>query len=178
MRNLKKLLVLILFAAATISAGAQNQKFGHIDLQALVQLMPERATAETEFNTFQSDLEDVLAEMQQNYQQKQQNYQQKLTELEQLGDEASEVKRNAKITELQELQQRIQNYQMTAQQQLQQKQAELLSPVFDKAEAAIEEVAKEQGLLYVFDIGSRVVLYKSNQSVDLLPMVKQKLGIQ
>jgi outer membrane protein len=171
MRNLKKLFVLILCAVATISAGAQNQKFGHIDLQALVQLMPERATAETEFNNFQSDLEDVLGEMQQ-------NYQQKLTELEQLGDGASEVRRNAKITELQELQQRIQNYQMTAQQQLQQKQAELLSPVFDKAEAAIEEVAKEQGLLYVFDIGSRVVLYKSNQSVDLLPMVKQKLGIQ
>ena len=171
MRNLKKLFVLILCAVATISAGAQNQKFGHIDLQALVQLMPERTTAETEFNNFQSDLEDVLGEMQQ-------NYQQKLTELEQLGDGASEVRRNAKITELQELQQRIQNYQMTAQQQLQQKQAELLSPVFDKAEAAIEEVAKEQGLLYVFDIGSRVVLYKSNQSVDLLPMVKQKLGIQ
>ena len=171
MRNLRKLCVLILFAAATISASAQNQKFGHIDLQALVQVMPERATAETQFNTFQSDLEDVLEEMQQ-------NYQQKLTELEKLTAEASEVKRNAKITELQELQQRIQNYQMTAQQQLQQKQAELLSPVFDKAEAAIEEVAKEQGLLYVFDIGSRVVLYKSNQSVDLLPMVKQKLGIQ
>jgi outer membrane protein len=95
-----------------------------------------------------------------------------------LGTETSEVKRNAKITELQELQQRIQNYQMTAQQQLQQKQGEVLAPVFDKAEAAIEEVAKEQGLLYVFDIGSRVVLYKSNQSVDLLPMVKQKLGIQ
>ncbi|MEE4287398.1 MAG: OmpH family outer membrane protein [Mariniphaga sp.] len=171
MRKLKKLFVLILFAAATISASAQNQKFGHIDLQALVQLMPERAAAETAYNTFQTDLEDVLAEMQQ-------NYQQKLTELEQLGAEASEVRRNAKITELQELQQRIQNYQMTAQQQLQQKQAEVLSPVFDKAEAAIEEVAKEQGLLYVFDIGSRVVLYKSNQSVDLLPMVKQKLGIQ
>jgi len=95
-----------------------------------------------------------------------------------LGAEASEVRRNAKITELQELQQRIQNYQMTAQQQIQQKQAELLSPVFDKAEQAIEEVGKEQGLLYVFDIGSQVVLYRSNQSIDILPMVKQKLGIE
>jgi len=66
---------------------------------------------------------------------------------------------------------------MSAQQQLQQKQAELLTPVFDKAEAAIEEVAKEQGLIYVFDVGPQVVLYKSNQSVDILPMVKQKLGI-
>jgi outer membrane protein len=108
----------------------------------------------------------------------QQNYQQKLAELEQLGEDASEVRRNAKITELQEIQQRVQNYQVTANQQLQQKQAELLQPVFDKAEKAIEEVAQEQGLLYVFDVGSRVVLYKSNQSVDLLPLVKQKLGIQ
>ena len=70
MRNLINLLVLVLFTGAFSTAKAQNLKFGHIDLQALVQLMPERATAETEFNKFQSDLEDVLAEMQQNYQQK------------------------------------------------------------------------------------------------------------
>jgi outer membrane protein len=171
MRNLMKSFVLLLFAAFTISASAQNLKFGHIDLQALVQVMPERTTAETEFNTFQTDLEEVLGEMQQ-------NYQQKLVELEQLGEDASEVRRNAKISELQELQQRIQNYQVTAQQQLQQKQSELLSPVFEKAETAIEEVAKEQGLFYVFDVGANVVLYKSNQSVDILPLVKQKLGIQ
>jgi len=171
MRNLIKFFALLLFAGFFTSAQAQNLKFGHVDLQSLVQLMPERATAETEFNTFQSELEDVLGEMQQ-------NYQQKLQELEQLGENASEVKRNAKITELQDIQQRIQNYQMTAQQQLQKKQTELLQPVFDKAENAIEEVAKEQGLIYVFDVGTKVVLYKSNQSMDILPMVKEKLGIQ
>ena len=171
MRNLMKPLVLLFFAVAAVSASAQTQKFGHIDLQALVQIMPERASAETKYNAFQADLEEVYGEMQQ-------NYQQKLTELEKLNNETSEVRRNAKISELQELQQRIQNYQMSAQQQMQQKQAELLEPVFDKAEQAIEEVAKEQGLLYVFDIGTRVVLYKSNQSVDILPMVKKKLNIQ
>jgi outer membrane protein len=171
MRNLIKLFALLIFAGIFTSAGAQNLKFGHIDLQALVQVMPERASAETTFNNFQSELEEVLGEMQQ-------NYQQKLNELEQLGEGASEVKRNAKISELQDIQQRIQNYQMTANQQLQQKQAELLQPVFDKAENAIQDVAKEQGLLYVFDTGTRVVLYKSNQSMDLLPLVKQKLGLQ
>jgi outer membrane protein len=170
MRNLMKPFVLLFFIAVTVSAGAQTKKFGHIDLQALVQVMPERASAETEFNKFQADLEDVLGEMQQ-------NYQQKLSELEKMGADVSEVRRNARITELQELQQRIQNYTFNAQQQLQQKQAELLSPVFDKAEQAIEEVAKEQGLLYVFDMGSRVVLYKSNQSIDILPMVKKKMNI-
>ncbi len=170
MRNLMKICaVLLLFVAAT-SANAQGLKFGHIDLQALIQIMPERVAAETEFNNFQTELEDVLGEMQT-------NYQQKLKELEQLGNAASEIKRNAKVTEIQDIQQRIQNYQVTAQQQLQQKQQEVLKPVFDKAEAAIGEVAKEQGLMYVFDTSSNVVIYKSNQSVDVLPLVKKKLGI-
>lgn len=171
MRKLIKLFVVLVFAVTAVSANGQNLKFGHIDLQGLVQLMPESTEAESEFSAFQGDLEEVFGEMQQ-------NYQQKLTELEKLGEEASEVKRNAKIAELQELQQRIQNYQATANQQLQQKRAEVLEPVFDKAEKAIEEVAKEQGLLYVFDTGTRVVLYKSNQSIDLLPLVKKKLNIQ
>ena len=172
MRNLMKLTAVLFFVIATASVNAQTLKFGHIDMQALIQVMPERATAETEFNNFQSDIEDVFGQMQK-------EYQQKLAELQQLGDAASEVKRNAKVTEIQDLQQRMQNYQQSAQQQLQQKQAELLKPVFDKADSIIAVVAKEKGLIYVFDAGANsVVLYKSNQSVDLLPLVKAKMGIQ
>ncbi len=171
MRNLLKFAAVLLFVVAAATANAQTPKFGHIDLQALVQVMPERATAETEFNKFQGELEDILAEMNT-------DYQKKLTELQQMGDSASQIKKNAKITELQDLQQRMQNYQVTAQQQLQQKNGELLSPVFDKAQKAIEEVAAEKGLLYVFDTGTGVVLFKSNQSLDLLPLVKTKLGIK
>jgi len=170
MRNLMKLTAVLLFVVTAVTVNAQ-QKFGHIDLQALIQVMPERATAETEFNTFQGELEDILGDMQK-------ELQTKMTEFEGMGETVSEIKKNAKITEIQDLQQRIQNYQVTAQQQLQQKQGELLQPVFDKAEKAIEEVAKEKGLLYVFDIGTKVVLYKSAQSIDVLPLVKTKLGIQ
>jgi outer membrane protein len=171
MRNLMKLFTLLTFVGVTATAGAQDLKFGHIDLQAIVQLMPERVAAETEFNNLQTELENVYAEMQQ-------NYQQKLQELEQFGADVSEVKRHAKITELQDFQQRMQNYQQTAQQQMQQKQGQVLKPVFDKAQAAISKVAKEQGLIYVFDPGAGMVLYKSNQSMDLLPLVKKELGIE
>ena len=170
MRNLMKFIAVVLFVGLTASVSAQTPKFGHIDLQALIQVMPERATAETQFNTFQGDLEDIFGEMQK-------DLQTKMGEFEALGDSASEIKKNAKIAEIQDMQQRVQNYQQTAQQQLQQKQSELLQPVFDKAEKAIGEVAKEKGLIYVFDTGTKVVLYKSNDSVDLLPLVKTKLGI-
>jgi outer membrane protein len=173
MRNLLKFIVVFLLTVTAVSANGQTLKFGHIDLQALVQVMPERATAETQFNAFQGEVEEVFNGMQK-------ELQQKYAELEQLGDSASEIKKNAKITEVQDLNQRLQNYQTSAQQQIQQKYSELLKPVFDKATKAIEEVAIEKGLIYVFDTpaGGSTVLYKSNQSLDLLPLVKQKLGIQ
>ena len=166
MRNLMKLSAVLLLTA---SVNAQTLKFGHIDMNALIQVMPERAKAETDFNKFQSDLEDVYGDLQK-------DLQTKMQEFDSLDANVSEVKRNAKVSEITDLQQRIQNYQQSAQQQLQQKNTELMKPIYDKAQKAIEEVAKEQGLIYVFDANS--LLYKSNQSVDILPMVKQKLGIQ
>lgn len=170
MRNLMKFIAVVFFVGITASVSAQTLKFGHIDLQALIQVMPERATAETEFNKFQGELEEVFGELQK-------DLQTKMGEFEAMGDDVSDIKKNAKVAEIQDMQQRIQNYQQTAQAQLQEKQAELLQPVFDKAEKAIEEVAKEKGLIYVFDIGTKVVLYKSNDSMDVLPFVKTKLGI-
>ncbi len=171
MRKFTPLFIAFLFAIISTAGNAQTLKFGHIDLQALIQDMPERETVETEFNGFQKDLEDILGEMQK-------DYQTKLGELEQLGEEVSELKRNAKISELQNLQERIQGYQMNAQQQIQQKYQELLNPLYEKAQVAINEVAREQELIYVFETSSNVVLYKSNHSIDLFPMVKQQLGIE
>ncbi len=170
MNSIIKLIAAFTFIIFTVNANGQEKKFGHIDLQALIQALPEIKSAEAEMNTFQKELEDVLAEMQQNYQTSLQN-------LEQLAPDASEVKRNAAISELQNLQQRIQGYQQNAQQQIQQKYQELLNPLYEKATGAVEEVAAELKLIYVFDTGTNVLLYKSNESVDLLPLVKEKLGI-
>ncbi len=173
MKNLMKLVVVVFMLMTTVAtSNAQTLKFGHIDLQSLIQVMPERATAEEQFNKFQKELEDVYADIQK-------EYKTKLTEFEALGEDASQVKKDAKVAELQDIQQRMQNYQVTAQQQVQKKYSELLQPVFEKAENAIAEVAKEKGLIYVFDAGTsnKTLLYKSNQSVDVLPLVKAKLGI-
>lgn len=169
MRNLIKTAVVFLFVVVTATVSAQTPKFGHVDLQALVQVMPERAAALVELNTFQGDLEEIMGEMQK-------DYQTKLSEFETLGEDVSEIKKKAKITEIQDIQQRIQNYQGSAQQQLQSKNAEVMKPIYDKAQKAIGDVAKEEGLIYVFEVNS--LLYKSNESVDVLPLVKLKLGIE
>ena len=55
------------------------------------------------------------------------------------------------------------------------KQDELMAPVIDKATKAVEEVGKEQGLIYVFyDAG---LLYKGEGAMDIMPLVKAKLNL-
>jgi len=171
MRNLFKIIVVLFIVTASAATNAQTLKFGHIEFQALIQIMPEMSTAQIEMDKFQKDLNDVFDELYE-------KYQQILAELEQLtsNPDASEVRRNAKLTEFQEMQTRIENYRNNASQQIDRKQTELLQPIINKAQATIEEVARAQGLIYVFD--SDYLLYKSNSSVDVLPLVKEKMGIK
>ena len=169
MRNLLKFAAVLLFVVASTAINAQNLKFGHIELEALIQVMPESVTAQTELENFQKDLEEVLSELYD-------GYQQRITEFGQLDADVSEVRRNAKITEIQELETRIDNFRNNATQQIEQKRAELIQPILSKAEAAIEEVARAQGLIYVFDSSS--LFYKSNSSIDVLPLVRENLGIK
>ncbi|MDR2911444.1 MAG: OmpH family outer membrane protein [Bacteroidales bacterium] len=168
MNNLSKIAAILLFVVASATANAQTLKFGHIEFQALIPIMPEYAAAQTELEKFQQDLEEVLTELNE-------GYQQKLAEFEQLGTDVSDVRRTAKVTEIQEIGTRIENYRTSAYQQIEQKQTELLQPIIEKARVAIEEVAKAQSLVYVFDSG--LLLYKSNSSIDVLPLVREKLGI-
>ena len=171
MKSVFKICVLGILLLSAGFANAQAPKFGHIDLQALVQIMPERATAEKQFTAYQKELEDALGVMQKDFQTLYMEYAAK-------RDSLSETVRKMKEDDLNAKNERIQTYQQNAQQQLQTKQAELLKPVFDKADKAIKEVGAEKGLVYVFDMSSRVILYNSKESVDILPFVKTKLGIQ
>ena len=168
MRNILKVIVLFvaLFAG---SVSAQTYKFGHIDFQQLLQVMPERDAATKALQKHATELENQLTNMQKEYQTKVQAY---IAQ----RDSLSEAVRSAKENDLQDLQQRIQNFQAVAQQDLQKKQDEQFQPIIKKARAAVDEVAKEEGLIYVFDVNN--LLYHSAQSEDILPLVKKKLGIQ
>jgi outer membrane protein len=168
MRNILKVIVLFvaLFAG---SASAQTYKFGHIDFQQLLQVMPERDVAQKAMQKHATELENQLTTMQNEYQTKVQAY---IAQ----RDSLSEAVRSAKENDLQDLQQRIQNFQSVAQKDLQKKQEEQFQPIVKKARAAVDAVAKEEGLIYVFDVNN--LLYHSAQSEDILPLVKKKLGIQ
>ena len=171
MKSFFKIYVLGILMLSAGFANAQTPKFGHIDLQALIQIMPERATAEKQFLDFRKGLENDLGVMQKEAQTKYVEYIAK-------RDSMSETLRKMKDEEFGAMNERIQTYQQNASQQLDAKQAEVFKPVLEKADKAIKEVGAEKGLIYVFDMSSRTILYNSKESLDILPLVKTKLGIK
>ena len=78
--------------------------------------------------------------------------------------------------ELQEMQQRIQLFYQTAEQDIQKKQQELLTPVHEKLTKAIKAVGEREGYTYIFD--SAAMVYVSPSAENLMEPVKKQLGIK
>ena len=172
MRNyLKVLAVSVLMALPLMSFGQKAYKFGHFNSQEIIQAMPERDSAQVKLQKYQKTLEDQLEVMQVEYNNKLQKY---LEEKEKLTD----LIRKTREEELGQYQQRIQQYQENASTELRQKQEELMQPIADKIKKAINDLGKENGFLYIFDLSSNTIQYHSADSQDITPLLKAKLNIK
>ncbi|MDD2197187.1 MAG: OmpH family outer membrane protein [Bacteroidales bacterium] len=171
---MKKLLTTALVAITFISTSSvfaqSNLKFAHINGQELVMVMPERDTAELKLQAYGQDLSEQIEELHVEYNNKVQTFMQRRETL-------TAAIRDAREKELSELQQRIQEFEGTAQQDYQRMQGELMRPLMDKADKAIKAVAEREGYIYVFDTSAGGVVYFSKASTDILPLVKKELGI-
>jgi outer membrane protein len=170
MKNLSKAVIILFLAFFTTATFAQvKQKFGHIDSNELLKLMPGRDSAQAKIAAYSKTLETQLKGMQSELETKYQDYQT-------MEPNLTDLIKQTKQKELQDIQARIEAFQQSAQDDLQKKQEELLKPIIDKAKAAIEKVAKENQFTYIFDAGLGVLLY-SDPTQDILPMVKKELGL-
>ena len=165
---MKKITLFTLISLLTLNLIGQN-KFGYIDSQELLILMPERKSAENELQNFAKTLESQLELMSAEYQESAQQYQ---------ANEASysDLVKQDKIAEITGLEQRIQSFQQNAQQSLQKKEQELLEPILEKARKAIDEVAIEGSYTYIFDKSQGTLLY-AKESENILNLVKNKLKL-
>lgn len=167
MKNYFKLVVLSAFILCTYIGNAQ--KIAHIDLDSLITLMPESKKAQEDVQVYAKQLEEQVIAMQTELQTKYDEYQAK-------NKDWAEIVRASKEKELNDLNQRIQDFQQQAQTDYQTKSAQLSKPVYDKAKKAIDEVAKANGYKYVLDTSLGMVLYHE-ASDDILSQVIKKLGI-
>ena len=160
--------VLVLFLTFPFFAFAQNTqvKLGHLDVQALFTSLPEVAAIETTMKQQTEQHEKEMKRMED-------EYNRKLAEFQEGQDKWDDTIKKNRVEELQTLQTKMQNYFQSAQQSLQKRQEELQTPLRDKIMKAINQVGTEDGFLYIYD--ANMLLFKSEQSIDVTPLVKKKL---
>lgn len=171
MKNVFVLFISLLLFVNVQSLQAQVKlKLGHINSTELMELMPGRDSAQKVLQDYAKSLDEQLTLMNNEFQTKYQDY---------MTNEATflEPIKQMKQKELLDLQTRIDDFKTQAQDLLSKKETELVQPLIDKAKKAIDEVAVEKGYNYIFDTGTGALIYYQD-SDDILPFVKAKLGIQ
>lgn len=168
---MKKTIKTLVIAGLTIVAfSASSQKLAHINLDSLLRSMPESDSARKVGQGHYQMLESEVQSMEKEYQDKVQDYQAHQSTY-------TELIKNTKQQEIQDMGQRIQAFQTSAQSDLQRFNDSITKPIINKAKNAVTAVAKEHHYNYVFDTSSGVVLYSEN-SDDIYDMVAEKLGLK
>ena len=170
MKHFTKVIFILAIAAISFSAKAQTSKFGHINSADLIQLMPETKQSDSTLRKFGESLDSQLKTMTAEYQSKLQKYQSG-------RDSMPDAIKAVKEKELEDLGNRIQDFQQTAQESIQKKKEDLYGPILKKADQAIKDVAKDKGFSYIFDTSSGTVLY-AQDSDDIMNLVKTKMGLK
>ena len=171
MKRLSWMMVLCCLVMGSIYAQNEKQKIGHINTGNLMEMMPEIKSADASLSAFQDSIQAVEATMIAAFE-KEYNEFVKLANAGELTKVATERKQN----ELAQKQQEIVDYRKEVQLVVMKKRQELMTPILDKLQKAIDEVAKENGFHYIFDVGSGALLF-ANDSQDVEELVKKKLGV-
>ncbi len=168
MKRIVKISFLLLVAFG-IASSAQAQKFGYVNSAAILAEMPEVKQLEANLDALQKQLQKKGQNMVQQLQQDYQAIQQKVA-----NGELSPKMQEEEAKKLEDKQAEIAKFEQDMVKQLQEKRDKELQPILEKVNQAIADVAKENGLQFIFDEG--VILF-ADESQDVGPLVKTKLGI-
>lgn len=166
--NMKKIILLAAMAIVSTAGFAQN-KFAHVNFSELVQLMPEADEARATMTASSNEAQSTYQAMVEEYQSKMQEYQQK-------SSTWTQTIRESKENSLMDMQQRIQEFEQSIQQELSLQQNQLMSPIYQKAQETVEKLAKSGGYIYVFEASS-LLYVDASQSTDLTPSARKALNI-
>ena len=158
----------ILMALLLVPMSIFAQKFGHFDSSAIIQLMPEYTTAQTEIQQLQAQYENDLKRMRDELKKKSEEYEKEKANL-------LDNVRQRRETELQDLYNRIQQSYQDNQKSLQETSQQAIS---DKMLGVIKQIGTEGGFVYIMDVSAGIPYISTTLSTDVTADIKQKLGLK
>ena len=169
-----KKIALVMLLALPMGVFAQNLKFGHINAQEIITVMPEFTKAQNDIQTLEKQLTAELQRAQEEFNKKYQDIQQAIAK-DSLPPNIAERRQK----ELQDMMQRQEQFQQDAQQQMAKAQNDAMAPIYQKLDNAIKAVGAAEGVIYIFDLARTSIPYvNESQSINLTSKVKANLGIK
>ena len=171
---MKKLFrIMFLGVALFVMSGVANAqvKIAHVNTAEVLDAMPDKTKAEKDLEKYYGELQSQLETMAKEYQTKMQDYEANQATM-------SNLVKQSKEKEIIDIQTRIQQFQANAEGDFENKRAELLKPILDKIQNAINAVGKEKGYTYILDLATGATVYVGTDAVDCTKDVKAKLGIK
>ena len=166
---MKKIILIAAMVIMSVAAMAQDFKFGYVDFNEVIMLMPEMDEARKTIEENQKTNEEILMTMYKEYETKMQQYQQN-------NATWTPAVREMKEKEIMQLEQNLQQNQQVLQQEIQQLQQQLQAPIYEKAQKVVNDLAKAKGLALVFEKNSLLYLDPA-QGIDLTPEARTALKI-
>ena len=164
---MKKILIALLMLAPVATFA---QKFGHVNMQEVMQAMPEFTAAQADLKKLEEQYSTDLKQMQDEIQRK----------AEALDKEQATLPDNIKQRRQQELQDAYQKYQESLQdnqQALQKAEQEKMAAIQQKMLDAVKAIGQEGGYVYIMTTNS-IPYISTTLSTDVTAQVKTKLGLK
>ena len=167
-----RILLAVIFANAFLMLSAQEGKFGFIDFNATLRIMPDYLEAEMNLRQIQNDYHEEVERSKREFERQ---YIEFMLEQDHLS--ASIVAKRQK--ELQLLMDNNAKFRDNVQQELESRRDEMLMPIRKKLLNAVSEVCNAQNLDYVVDTGKGTYLYiNQEKGVDITDSVYDILGVE
>ncbi|MEM1324866.1 MAG: OmpH family outer membrane protein [Bacteroidota bacterium] len=167
MKNILRIATLCL-AMVAFAASAQAQKFGYVNTNKILENLPAVKQADANIAAMQQQLENKYKKDLEALQAAYTAVQQKM----QTG-ELSPKQQEEEAAKLKTQEDKLRAFEAESQNKLVAKRNELVQPILDRVNNAIQAVGKEGGYQFIFD--EQVLLYK-DASQDVTEQVKAKLA--
>ncbi len=151
------------------------QKIGYANIDALLKIMPESQSMQQVLTLYQAKLMEKLEIKKQNFQSQVTAY----VELKKMPQDL--LKMQALESELAKLQNEIKIETASVEHRVKLKKAELITPILQKFQAAIDSISKDEGYDYILnsvDSAGMSIILHGPQEHDLTEKLIRRLGIQ
>ena len=149
-----------------------QQKSGFVNSQTILNEMPEAQEAQKKLNGLIQTAQDTLEQMQKDFQSQYEDYQKKQA----LMTDVSKKEQEQKLVELDQQIKQYQQVKFSQTGEIAQQREKIFAPVREKIVKAIQSVAKEERMVFVFDKSpdGSMVLY-ADQTLDITYKVLDRL---